>query len=84
MKGSKAQKAAGWVSGNFQEERINKALVLWGPHRTNRLRVVCVREHVSPVSGVLIPKGFEIPFCIPEHRNSWLKAQHPKKWGKLK
>lgn len=55
---------------------------LWGPHKTNHLKVVCLREHESN-NGTRIPVGFTIPFCLPEHRDSWLASQHPRAWGKL-
>ena len=63
------------------DRKFGKAL--WGPHPTNHLRAVCIREHESTFSGCRIPKGFVIPFALPEHRDSWLAAQHPNRWGKL-
>jgi hypothetical protein len=59
-----------------------KPLVVWGPHCTNHLKAVCLREHDTP-SGWRVLKGSVIQFTSPEFRDRWLAAHHPRKWGKL-
>lgn len=58
------------------------AMVVWGPHRTNHYKVVCLKEHDTP-TGWRILKGSIIQFAAPEYRDRFLAAHHPKRWGKL-